>query len=140
MDRKFYLFLCLQFAAAIALLLVLLCLPGPWDTARWVGLILVVLGLTLVFTARFQLGKSFSVTPQARALVSHGLYTKVRNPIYVFGTLVIVGLILLFHRPVLWIVLAVVIPVQILRARKEARVLEEKFGEAYREYRRTTWF
>lgn len=140
MDRKFYLFLCLQFAAAIALLLVLLRLPGPWDTARWVGFILVVLGLTLVFTARFQLGKSFSVTPQARVLVSHGLYGKVRNPIYVFGTLVIVGSILLFHRPMLWIVLAVVIPVQILRARKEARVLEEKFGEAYREYRRTTWF
>ena len=33
-----------------------------------------------------------------------------------------------------------VIPVQIFRARREARVLEEKFGEEYRVYRRGTWF
>jgi protein-S-isoprenylcysteine O-methyltransferase Ste14 len=36
--------------------------------------------------------------------------------------------------------LLVIIPVQILRARRESRVLEEKFGEEYREYRRRTWF
>jgi protein-S-isoprenylcysteine O-methyltransferase Ste14 len=34
----------------------------------------------------------------------------------------------------------VLIPMQIVRARKEARVLEEKFGEEYRAYRARTWF
>jgi protein-S-isoprenylcysteine O-methyltransferase Ste14 len=30
--------------------------------------------------------------------------------------------------------------VQTIRARREARVLEAAFGEAYREYRKKTWF
>jgi protein-S-isoprenylcysteine O-methyltransferase Ste14 len=34
----------------------------------------------------------------------------------------------------------VLIPVQIIRARREAAVLEAKFGDAYREYRKRTWF
>jgi protein-S-isoprenylcysteine O-methyltransferase Ste14 len=29
---------------------------------------------------------------------------------------------------------------QVIRARREAHVLEEAFGDAYREYRRKTWF
>ena len=42
-----------------------------------------------------------------------------------------------------WWVLAVLLLVvfmQVWRARNEARVLEAKFGDAYREYRRKTWF
>jgi protein-S-isoprenylcysteine O-methyltransferase Ste14 len=34
----------------------------------------------------------------------------------------------------------IVIPIQILRARREARVLEAAFGDAYRECRSHTWF
>jgi len=32
------------------------------------------------------------------------------------------------------------VPLQVWRARNEARVLETKFGDAYRDYRRNTWF
>ena len=73
-------------------------------------------------------------------LVTHGLYFRIRNPIYVFGSLVVLGTILIFQRPYLWFLLAVLIPVQALRARREAAVLEGKFGESYRQYRRKTWF
>ena len=31
-------------------------------------------------------------------------------------------------------------PYQIMRARREAAVLEATFGDAYREYRKRTWF
>ena len=139
-DRKFYLFLAVQILAAGILLSWLWSRPGSWNLSRYIGFGLVVVGLAFVFTARYQLGKSFSVTPQARALVTHGLYSRIRNPIYVFGTLVILGVILIFQRSYLWVLLAVLIPVQILRARREAAVLEEKFGEGYRQYRRKTWF
>jgi protein-S-isoprenylcysteine O-methyltransferase Ste14 len=37
-------------------------------------------------------------------------------------------------------VLLLIITVQIIRARREARILEAAFGDAYREYRRHTWF
>jgi protein-S-isoprenylcysteine O-methyltransferase Ste14 len=46
----------------------------------------------------------------------------------------------MLHYPVLWVALVIGIPLQIVRARREAHVLEAKFGEAYREYRRQTWF
>ena len=36
--------------------------------------------------------------------------------------------------------LAVLIPLQIVRSRKEERVLTEKFGAEYLEYKRKTWF
>jgi protein-S-isoprenylcysteine O-methyltransferase Ste14 len=52
----------------------------------------------------------------------------------------ITGLILILGRPEGWFVLAAVIVAQTLRARREARVLEAAFGDAYREYRRKTWF
>lgn len=138
-DRKFYPFLAVQILSTLILLTWLFTQPGPWNGPRYVGASFVLIGLALLFTARFQLGGSFSVTPQARTLVTHGLYSKIRNPIYVFGTLVIVGVILMFQRPYLWILLVLLIPVQILRARKEAAVLESKFGESYRQYRRKTW-
>jgi protein-S-isoprenylcysteine O-methyltransferase Ste14 len=50
------------------------------------------------------------------------------------------GFVLVLHRPVLWLVLLALIVMQTLRARREAKVLEAAFGDAYREYRRKTWF
>jgi protein-S-isoprenylcysteine O-methyltransferase Ste14 len=44
------------------------------------------------------------------------------------------------QRPVFWIALVIVVISQMIRARREERVLEAAFGDAYREYRRTTWF
>ena len=50
------------------------------------------------------------------------------------------GFVLVLHRPVLWLVLLALIVMQTFRARREAQVLEGAFGDAYREYRRKTWF
>jgi len=73
-------------------------------------------------------------------LVTSGIYSRVRNPIYVSGVIFLVGLALIVGRPLLLIVLLLLIPLQIVRARREAVVLEKKFGDAYREYRKRTWF
>ena len=51
-----------------------------------------------------------------------------------------IGLLLVLQQPVLWIVLAIVVIIQAIRARREARVLEAAFGDAYRQYRSQTWF
>lgn len=114
--------------------------PAAWTAMQSIGLCLLIAGFALWTTARFQLGKSLTVTAQAKRLVSRGLYSKIRNPIYVFGSCVIAGLILLLGHPRVLLVFAVLIPVQLWRARKEARVLEGKFGEEYRTYRAQTWF
>ncbi|MGB9236465.1 MAG: isoprenylcysteine carboxylmethyltransferase family protein [Terriglobales bacterium] len=113
---------------------------GTRGAARWVGLALAVIGLAGVIAARYTLGRSFSVTAQARALVTTGIYSRIRNPIYISGEIFLIGVAIMLAKPVLIVLLVLVIPMQIWRARREARVLEEKFGEEYREYRRRTWF
>ena len=114
--------------------------PTPWNTQRYIGTVLVAAGMSGIAVARYQLGRSFSIKAEAHALVTTGVYSKIRNPIYVFGTVMITGLVLVLQRPVLWIFVVIMIVGQTLRARSEARVLEAAFGDAYREYRRTTWF
>jgi protein-S-isoprenylcysteine O-methyltransferase Ste14 len=52
----------------------------------------------------------------------------------------LVGLILVAQKPVLWIALVMMVIGQVIRAHREARVLETTFGDAYREYRSKTWF
>jgi protein-S-isoprenylcysteine O-methyltransferase Ste14 len=97
-------------------------------------------GLALLLWPDFQLGKSFSLAPKAKKLVTAGLYSKIHNPIYVFGSLLFAGFILIVERPILWILLIVLMIAQSIRAHGEARVMEDAFGDEYREYRRKTWF
>jgi protein-S-isoprenylcysteine O-methyltransferase Ste14 len=133
-------FLVLQFCVALLVLALASFRPGEWNTLRWVGLIIAILAAVPFFVARYQLGKSFSVTPQARELVTHGIYSKIRNPIYVFSTLFVIGLLLTLQIRRALIFIPVLIAVQLLRAHQEAKVLRDKFGDAYGEYRKKTWF
>ena len=112
----------------------------PWTALRVAGAVLAVAGFTLLTLARVQLGDAFSVTPQARMLVTRGLYSRIRHPVYVFSMLGIAGLSLYLRLPAILLLLLIIVPVQIVRARAEERVLEKRFGESYREYKRQTWF
>jgi len=114
--------------------------PPAWGAMQTIGFCVLVVGFVCWTIARFQLGKSFSVAAQATQLVTTGLYSKFSNPIYVFGSCVIAGVILVIGRPLWLLIFVVIIPLQIWRSRKEAAVLEAAFGEEYREYRAGTWF
>jgi protein-S-isoprenylcysteine O-methyltransferase Ste14 len=111
----------------------------PWTAMRVAGVVLMVPAFALWGIAHVQLGDSFSVRAKARQLVTRGLYSRFRNPIYVFGGIGIAGFVLAIERPVFLLAFLVMIPLQIVRSRREARVLEEKFGDEYREYARHTW-
>jgi protein-S-isoprenylcysteine O-methyltransferase Ste14 len=111
-----------------------------WTPWRIAGLAVVIPSLVLFAISRVQLGSAFSVQAKATSLVTTGIYSRIRNPIYVFGALMIAGAILWAHRPWWLLMFAVLIPMQIYRARKEEQVLAEKFGDAYLEYKRKTWF
>jgi protein-S-isoprenylcysteine O-methyltransferase Ste14 len=141
MDRGTILRVWAPLIAGIWVLLTIFTLgPGRRGEARWVGLFIALIALAGVILARYTLGQSFSIKAKARALVTTGIYSRIRNPIYVSGVVLLLGIAIMIGRYELLWFLAVLIPIQIWRARNEARVLEEKFGEEYREYRKRTWF
>jgi len=114
--------------------------PNPWTWLQTVGVCMMGIGFPLWLVAHVQLGASFAARAEARSLVTHGLYSKIRNPIYLFGAIAIVGVLLFLGRPYLLLTFVVIIPVQLVRMKMEAKVLEAKFGDEYRDYRRGTWF
>ena len=127
--------------AVIAFGLLIVVTPEhEWNAHRIIGLAIAGPALCLWVLARVQLRRSFAVTAQAKELVTHGLYARIRNPVYVFGALLICGLIVYYGQPRFFLLFAILIPVQWVRIRNERRALEAKFGETYREYRRRTWF
>ena len=79
-DNKFLVGLILQLLAATTVFAAIVFWRGQWNIMRWVGVCIGLPALVGLFVARFQLGKSFAVTPQAKELVTHGLYSKIRNP------------------------------------------------------------
>ena len=113
---------------------------GLHNTLWFVALCLSAGCAVLWFVARWQLGEAFSVAPEARQLVTRGLYSRIRHPIYLFGTLAFLFLVLALQGWFALIIWAVVILIQVRRLRREERLLAEKFGEEYTAYRSRTWF
>src|ERR1017187_3333391 len=118
-GRKLYVFTALQILSVGVLFWLLVRWDTPWNAMRYVGTVLAVVGVSLIAVARYQLGRSFSVKAEAHGLVTHGLYSKIRNPIYVFGVVMLAGLMLVLQERGLWFVLVAVIIVQAFRARRQ---------------------
>lgn len=115
-------------------------LTGAWSISQIVGMAVGFPAFCLWALARLQLGKSFSISAQAKGLVTHGLYSKIQNPVYVFGGIFIAAVIVFIGQPRWLLIFLILVPMQVMRIRAERRVLEAKFGDAYREYRKHTWF
>jgi protein-S-isoprenylcysteine O-methyltransferase Ste14 len=113
----------------------------PVGTRYFIGMAIAGIGFVLWMVARQQLGKSFTVSAQAKHLVTTGLYSKIRNPIYFFGGVAFFGVFLAWgNKYALAGFSAFYFAMQILRAKKESAVLEEAFGDDYRRYKANTWF
>ena len=114
---------------------------GVWAPHHTIGLAIFLPSTVLWTMARVQLGDAFTTRAEARRLVTRGLYARIPHPIYLFAEGAGVGLWLFLGLPwVAVLLLLVATPIQLWRARREARVLEAAFGEAYRAYRRQTWW
>jgi protein-S-isoprenylcysteine O-methyltransferase Ste14 len=130
----------------LAMLAVALALLGTharevaWTPVKIAGAVLAAVSVVLLVVARLQLGASFAVQAKAHKLVTTGLYAKIRNPIYVFAALFLVGLAMVSGRWIFLLAIAVLAPLQMVRARKEEQVLSDAFGEEYARWKAQTWF
>lgn len=111
-----------------------------WTPLRIAGIAIITPAFVLFVIARIQLGRAFSIQARAQTLVTTGIYKRIRNPIYVFSTIIFAGLILWSGAFWLFLILVPLIALQYRRSGREAQVLSEKFGDDYLEYRRKTWF
>jgi protein-S-isoprenylcysteine O-methyltransferase Ste14 len=78
--------------------------------------------------------------PEARGLVTSGLYSRIMHPMYFFVDLFLIGLVVIIGWPVLVGAWTLLVIVQSLQARREERVLSEAFGTQYDAYANRTWF
>jgi protein-S-isoprenylcysteine O-methyltransferase Ste14 len=106
----------------------------------WLGLVLCIVFTPPWFLARKQLGDAFSARPEARKLVTSGIYSKIRHPVYVFGSVAWVGALLPMLGWQALIVGLIIVAIEIVRARREERVMAAMFGPEYADYRSRTWF
>jgi protein-S-isoprenylcysteine O-methyltransferase Ste14 len=109
---------------------------GLSDTIRWVGLAIVAAGTVLAVGALLQLRGVENI----KDLVTTGLFSRFRHPMYVGFVLWIVGWSV-YHDGAGSLTLGAVGIASVLwwKHLEEARLLSQ-FGSRYEKYRRTTWF
>jgi protein-S-isoprenylcysteine O-methyltransferase Ste14 len=108
-----------------------LVLPLSWQLIATALVFAGSLGSTIVLA---RLGKSFSIMPEARNLVTSGPYAFARHPLYAVEFLTLLGTAIQFAQPWAAMLALTVIVVQVLRTVFEERVLCQTYPE-YARYR-----
>jgi protein-S-isoprenylcysteine O-methyltransferase Ste14 len=102
-----------------------------------ISAVLVGVGSLASVLVLWRLGKSFSIMPEARTLVTSGPYAYARHPLYGVEMITILGTALQFVQPWSAIVGAAVLAMLVVRTMFEERVLSEAYPE-YATYRAKT--
>lgn len=129
----------LGLSAAVAML-TLAAMSLDKSLRMWIVIVVGVPSFVAMMMSRRQLGSSFSVMPEARALVTGGLYAKILHPIYLFLDLFLLSVILYFGASMFLWAWGVLIVMQTVQGKREEGVLAAKFGTEYEVYRNQTWF
>jgi protein-S-isoprenylcysteine O-methyltransferase Ste14 len=84
------------------------------------------------------LGRAFSITPQARQLVTSGVYRVVRHPLYLAEQMGNFALMLQFKQPWAAVLALASLAAQFPRMHYEEQILRATFSD-YAEYASRTW-
>jgi protein-S-isoprenylcysteine O-methyltransferase Ste14 len=104
-----------------------------------IGIVLIAAGLGLIIAAQLafrEAGTNVEPWKPSLAIVTGGVFRWLRNPMYVGGILILVGLAILLASDwmlVMTIVVALILHIGVVK--REERYLEAKFGDAYRRYK-----
>lgn len=113
-------------------------IQAPWN---WFGVVIIVLGVLIIVmpaTAFARADTTIKPFQDSSKLVVSGLYRYTRNPMYVGMVIILLGIAVLlgdlspFLMPILFV------PVLNTRViRHEEQMLEERFGDEYRDLKKT---
>lgn len=100
---------------------------GPvWQAT---GVFLIAVGTVLSILVLSRLGRSFSVVPQARRLVTTGPYAMVRHPLYLCEEIAMIGIVMIHFSLAAVAILVVQWMFQLRRMANEERLLSATYAE-----------
>jgi protein-S-isoprenylcysteine O-methyltransferase Ste14 len=108
---------------------------------RWTGVAFLLLCVALLIWTLPALGTNLTdtvVTREHHTLVTRGPYRWIRHPFYVAMALIATGSALIAANWFMLVSGAIVFTLLAVRSRVEEEQLAERFGDAYREYKRRT--
>ena len=112
-----------------------------YEELVYTGLAIGTVGVVLWILSMFTLGPSLAVLPGADRLVTRGVYRYIRHPIYAGIVLTLCGLFLACGSTICLVyVFTVIIPLNLFRAQAEEKALHQQLGNAYQQYRSSTFF
>ena len=112
------------------------------DATRWAGLVLILIGGILRVGPMFVLGRRFTwplAGQETHPLVTTGFYRHIRHPSYLGAFLGGIGWVLVFRSGIGLILVALLWPAFLPVVRSEEALLDQEYGEAYRNYRLRSW-
>ncbi|MFX0167325.1 MAG: methyltransferase family protein [Promethearchaeota archaeon] len=115
-----------------------------WDNINisYVGFTLYLSGGLLTIVARAQIGRFGTgelITEEDHQLITHGVYNYIRNPMYSGTLIATIGFCLVFRCIITLIVMFLYyFLIFRMRIKEEERILVEKFGKEFQEYKNRT--
>ena len=111
------------------------------ELARWCGLVLIIISISLAAWVHQTLGRAYSYaleTKSEQSLITTGPFSRTRHPLYSAHNLFNIGMIILTLNIPLIIIALFGIPVTYVRMRDEERMMVNQFGSEYTQYMKRT--
>lgn len=126
--------------AVLSLLYFVIAWPAQPKIYHLVGILITSVSYILWIFSRIQLGNAFSIAPKSKYLVTSGMYSKLRHPVYYFSITAVLGLVLFAWQLIRVVPLLALIALEVFRIKKEEALLLGSCGNEYAAYKTQTWF
>jgi protein-S-isoprenylcysteine O-methyltransferase Ste14 len=113
--------------------------PNPW---YWIGIFPFLVGIIINLIADNTFKKvDTTVKPyeESNILVTTGIFSKSRNPMYLGFVLILLGIAILLGKIMPFLVIPIfILVIHIVFIKREEEMLEEKFKDEWNEYKKKT--
>jgi len=107
------------------------------------GLLFASTGNIIWWLGKLRLGDAFYDVlekPNAKRLITTGVYSKIRHPIYLGMILVTIGWALLFNFSIMYLLTVGFVVFLLIKMHIEDKFLSRKFRQKWQNYRKNSWF